>query len=104
MESCFEDGDDALIEQALATEHPWLAGVTRERLEREGQVALQLPVNAAGEALPFSTAGLVSDGEWTWRVDACASVQGSGGVARLVRRRRVGLIRWSFCRVRRTTI
>ncbi len=55
-EACFEDSDDALIEQALGTEHPWFAGVTRERLEREGHVELQLPRDADGEVLPFSTA------------------------------------------------
>jgi anaerobic selenocysteine-containing dehydrogenase len=55
-EACFDDREDALIDQALDTEHLWFAGVTRERLEREGHVALQLPVNAAGETLPFSTA------------------------------------------------
>src|SRR5580704_5236537 len=55
-EACFDDREDALIDQALDTEHPWLAGITRERLEREGHVALQLPVDAAGEVLPFSTA------------------------------------------------
>ena len=55
-EACFRDGDDELIDQALDTEHPWFAGMTRERLEREGHVALQLPVNAEGETLPFSTA------------------------------------------------
>jgi anaerobic selenocysteine-containing dehydrogenase len=55
-EPCFDDRDDELIDQALATNHPWFAGITRERLEREGQVALQLPANAEGEVLPFSTA------------------------------------------------
>ncbi len=55
-EACFEDDDDALIEQALGTEHPWFRGVTRERMEREGQVKLQLPRDEAGEMLPFSTA------------------------------------------------
>jgi anaerobic selenocysteine-containing dehydrogenase len=55
-EACFDDRDDELIDQALATNHPWFAGITRERLEREGHVALQLPVDAAGEVLPFSTA------------------------------------------------
>lgn len=55
-EDCFRDNEDALIDQALTTEHPWFAGITRERLEREGQVSLQLPVDAAGEVLPFSTA------------------------------------------------
>jgi anaerobic selenocysteine-containing dehydrogenase len=55
-EACFRDTEDELIDQALTTNDPWFAGVTRERLEREGQVALELPVNAAGESLPFSTA------------------------------------------------
>jgi anaerobic selenocysteine-containing dehydrogenase len=55
-EKCFLDSDDELIDQALDTKHPWFAGVTRERLEREGHVPLQLPVNGHGETLPFSTA------------------------------------------------
>jgi anaerobic selenocysteine-containing dehydrogenase len=54
-EKCFLDGDDELIDQALDTKHPWFAGMTREKLEREGHVALQLPVDAEGETLPFST-------------------------------------------------
>ena len=55
-EACFDDREDALIDQALDTDHPWFAGITRERLEREGHVALKLPLDAAGETLPFSTA------------------------------------------------
>ena len=55
-EECFDDREDELIDQVLATSDPWFAGVTRERLEREGHVALQLPRNEAGEVLPFSTA------------------------------------------------
>jgi anaerobic selenocysteine-containing dehydrogenase len=54
-ENCFDDREDELIDQALETDHPWFAGITRERLEREGQIALQLPVNENGDALPFST-------------------------------------------------
>jgi anaerobic selenocysteine-containing dehydrogenase len=55
-EACFDDREDEMIDQALTTEHPWLAGITRERLEREGHVPLQMPLNARGEVLPFSTA------------------------------------------------
>jgi anaerobic selenocysteine-containing dehydrogenase len=55
-EKCFLDRDDELTDQALNTEHPWFAGMTRGRLEREGYVALQLPVDAEGGTLPFSTA------------------------------------------------
>jgi anaerobic selenocysteine-containing dehydrogenase len=60
-ESCFRATEDELIDQALAVDpadskSAWFAGITRERLEREGQVVLQLPANAAGEVLPFSDA------------------------------------------------
>ncbi len=55
-EPAFEDDEDALIAQALETEHSFLAGVTKERLEREGHVPLALPVNERGQSLPFSTA------------------------------------------------
>jgi anaerobic selenocysteine-containing dehydrogenase len=54
-EKCFLDGDDELIDQALDAKHPWFEGMTRERLEREGHVALQLPVDPEGRTLPFST-------------------------------------------------
>ena len=59
-DACFAEGEDALIDQALGSKqvskNEWFAGITRERLEREGHVALQMPANAAGEVLPFSTA------------------------------------------------
>ena len=54
-EACFDDREDALIDQALDTDDPWFAGITRERLEREGHIPLQLPLDAEGEVLPFST-------------------------------------------------
>jgi anaerobic selenocysteine-containing dehydrogenase len=54
-ETCFDDREDELIDQALASNNPWFAGITRERLEREGHVHLALPVNQRGETLPFST-------------------------------------------------
>jgi len=60
-EACFHDSEDELIEQALAADpadprSAWLAGITRERLEREGQIPLNLPRDAEGQMLPFSTA------------------------------------------------
>jgi anaerobic selenocysteine-containing dehydrogenase len=54
-EAEFCDGEEELIEQALETDHPWLAGVTKQRLELEGHVALALPKDERGETLPFST-------------------------------------------------
>jgi anaerobic selenocysteine-containing dehydrogenase len=55
-EACFDDRENALIDQALTTNHPWFSGITRERLEREGQIGVNFPKNAEGEVLPFSTA------------------------------------------------
>jgi anaerobic selenocysteine-containing dehydrogenase len=55
-ERCFQDSEDDLIDQALRTDDPWFAGITRERLEREGHLPLVLPKNVDGDALPFSTA------------------------------------------------
>jgi len=55
-EAAFDDDAETLIAQALDTQHPWFAGITKDRLEQENQISLSLPVNAQGEALPFSTA------------------------------------------------
>jgi anaerobic selenocysteine-containing dehydrogenase len=55
-EACFDDREDELIDQALATDHPWFAGIDRARLERDGHAGLVLPRDGEGRALPFSTA------------------------------------------------
>ena len=54
-EACFDDREDELIDQALATDHPWFAGTTRAALEREGHIPLALPKDSEGRSLPFST-------------------------------------------------
>lgn len=54
-EACFDDREDELIDQALTTDNPWFAGVTREKLENEGHIRLRLPVDERGLTLPFST-------------------------------------------------
>ena len=54
-EPCFHDTEDDLIDQALSTNHPWFAGITREALEREGHIPLRLPTSPEGHALPFGT-------------------------------------------------
>ncbi len=54
-ESCFREREEELIDQALDVAHPWFAGLTKARLEREGQVELQLPEDARGQRLPFSS-------------------------------------------------
>ena len=42
-EECFSDSDEDLVAQALDSSHPYLSGITRERLEQEGWVRLNLP-------------------------------------------------------------
>src|SRR5215472_745228 len=54
-EQAFREDEDDLIAQALDSNHPWFAGITKERLEREGMAPLALPQNERGEALPFSS-------------------------------------------------
>lgn len=54
-ESCFNDREDALIDQALATDDPCFQGITRQRLEREGHVRIRMSQNAGISVLPFST-------------------------------------------------
>lgn len=55
-EACFDDSVDDLIDQSLKSESAWFAGIDRHRLEREGHVPLQLPIDRNGETLPFSDA------------------------------------------------
>ncbi len=42
-DACFRESVDEMIDLALASPHPHLAGITRERLEREPFVRLNLP-------------------------------------------------------------
>ena len=39
-EECFRESDDEMIDAALASPNPWLQGIDRQRLEREGHVRL----------------------------------------------------------------
>ena len=39
-DECFGESIDEMIDGALASNNPWLQGITRERLQREGQVRL----------------------------------------------------------------
>jgi anaerobic selenocysteine-containing dehydrogenase len=55
-ESCFGESIDEMIDGALDSSNPWLHGISREQLEREGHVRLNFA--ASGPRLPPSgTAG-----------------------------------------------
>jgi anaerobic selenocysteine-containing dehydrogenase len=48
-ESCFREGTEEMVDSALQTDHPWMKGITRERLDREKHVRLRFD----GEDKPF---------------------------------------------------
>lgn len=55
-EPCFRDSEDDVIRAALDSGHSFLAGITLERLEKEGSIKLNF--GEAGEAfLPFARGG-----------------------------------------------
>ncbi len=61
-EPCFRESEDDMIRATLASGHPWLAGITLERLAREHVVRLQ--VSASGEPfLPFASGFPTSSGK-----------------------------------------
>jgi len=61
-EDCFRDSDDDMIDQALDAPNPWLKGLTRERLEREGHVRLNFAGSAQQETSRPPAAGPAPDG------------------------------------------
>jgi anaerobic selenocysteine-containing dehydrogenase len=61
-EECFSESTDEMIDGALSSSNPWLQGITRERLQREGHVRLNFaasdesvpnPSQANGASSPF---------------------------------------------------
>ncbi len=57
IEPCFNDTEEDMIDQALATDSPWMQGITRGRLEREHFVRLKFPQEEnGGHFLPFTSA------------------------------------------------
>ena len=55
-DACFDDSEDQMIDALLGSGHPFLEGITRERLEREHSVRLN--VSPEGEPfLPFKEGG-----------------------------------------------
>jgi anaerobic selenocysteine-containing dehydrogenase len=52
-DDCFRDSVDDMIDQALDSQNPWLNGITRERLEKEGHIRLNFDGNGADLPKPF---------------------------------------------------
>ncbi len=56
-EPCFRDSTDQMIDQALDSPNPWLAGITRERLEHGGHIRLNFGAAEEEPFLPFAEGG-----------------------------------------------
>ena len=52
-DECFSDSVDDMIDQALESPNPWLQGITRERLEKEGHIRLNF--DGDGNTYPRTT-------------------------------------------------
>ena len=52
-DECFKDSVDDMIDQALDSPNPWLEGLTRERLETEGHVRLNVDPHERSRHDPF---------------------------------------------------
>jgi anaerobic selenocysteine-containing dehydrogenase len=62
-EDCWRDSIDHMIDAALDSKNPWLAGISRERLKREPHVRLNFEEAASGSRLSTSGVGDISDPE-----------------------------------------
>jgi molybdopterin guanine dinucleotide-containing S/N-oxide reductase-like protein len=56
-EECFRESVDEMMDVALASKHPWLAGIDRARLEREGHVRLNFEDRLSRSSSQFSVPG-----------------------------------------------
>jgi anaerobic selenocysteine-containing dehydrogenase len=64
-DSCFRDSADDLIDQALSSTNPWLKGIDRPRLDKEGHVRLNFAQGKGDEeANPVASAAGPSHGEF----------------------------------------
>ncbi len=52
-EECFRDSVEDMMDEALESPNPWLHGITRERLEKEGHIRLNFEGNGDASAEPF---------------------------------------------------
>ncbi|HET7750138.1 MAG TPA: molybdopterin-dependent oxidoreductase [Terriglobales bacterium] len=56
-EECFRDSVDAMIDGALQSPNPWMQGIDRQRLEREGHIRLKFGNTCVGTELRSVQAG-----------------------------------------------
>src|ERR1700733_1341939 len=54
-DDCFKESVDQIIDTALDSDHPWLRGITRERLERESQIRMNFEETTPGKPVTAAT-------------------------------------------------
>jgi anaerobic selenocysteine-containing dehydrogenase len=85
-EPCFRDSDDDMIRSLLDTEHPFVKGITLEKLDREHSVRLNIP----DPFLPFAEGGFgTASGKCEFRAESLVfepPVESRGGDPELLRR------------------
>jgi anaerobic selenocysteine-containing dehydrogenase len=59
-DDCFRESDDEMIDGALDSTNPWLQGITRDHLQREGQIRL----NFSGQSKTTTPFLLFADGNF----------------------------------------
>jgi anaerobic selenocysteine-containing dehydrogenase len=47
-DACFRESAEGMIDRALSSQNPWLRGIDRERLEREGHVRMNFAASGSG--------------------------------------------------------
>jgi len=89
-EDCLRDSDDAMIEEALDSPNPWLEGITRERLEKEGHIQLNFnaksdPMTGTHEPfLPFAHGNFRTPGGKALLYNEALKAQGLDPVAAFI--------------------
>jgi molybdopterin guanine dinucleotide-containing S/N-oxide reductase-like protein len=63
-DECFTESINEMIDAALASSNPWLQGITRERLQREGQVRLNFSGQLPGADGPPEKADVMGSQEF----------------------------------------
>jgi molybdopterin guanine dinucleotide-containing S/N-oxide reductase-like protein len=63
-ELCFRDSVDDMIDTALKSENPWLAGIDRERLEKQGHVRLGFETQISDASSQFPVFLPFADGKF----------------------------------------
>ncbi len=87
-DACFTDGVEQMMDDALRSENPWLQGITRERLEREGHIRLNFREGGDGSApgpfLPFANGNFRTASGKAELYNETLKAQGLDPVARFV--------------------